>query len=61
MCTTASLCSAKVDFVISAQDSLHAYSSTHVAQKVFLIAGLRFVEHSGRHPCCIGTNGSPAV
>jgi hypothetical protein len=31
MCTTASLCSAQVDFVISTQDLLHAYSSLHAA------------------------------
>jgi len=55
MCTTESLCSAEIDFVISKQDSLHTYSSLHAAHKVFLIAALLVVVQSG-HPHCIATN-----
>ena len=56
MFTTAILCSAQVDFVISTQDSLHAYSSLHVAHEILLV-----VEQRGRHLCCIAMNDAPAL
>ena len=37
------MCSAEVDFVFSKKNSLHAYSSLHAAQKIFLTDALLIV------------------